>query len=230
MGVCRDSLQHAPGSPAELIIVEGDAAADSVCAVRDPRLQAVLALQGKPVNAGRAPRGRVARSPWLAQIAALLGDAPGTALPLGELRYERVLILMDPDADGIHAGALLQIFFHECMPVLLEQRRIVMVHAPWAEIRRAGAAPLLSFHEPEFRQQCQQLERAGAVFERIRHRGLGTITPELLRHCCVDPATRRARSLSVEDAALALRVFAGDARVAWAPVSRGSGTGNRREG
>jgi DNA gyrase subunit B len=46
------------------------------------------------------------------------------------------------------------------------------------------------------------------VFQRIRHRGLGTITPELLRRCCVDPATRRARALSVEDAALAVKVFA----------------------
>jgi DNA gyrase subunit B len=212
MSVCRDCAEHAPSAPAELIIVEGDAAADSVCAVRDPRLQAVLAMQGKPVNAGRAPRGRVARSPWLAQIAALLGDAPGTALPLGELRYERVVILMDPDADGIHAGALLQIFFHECMPVLLEQRRIVMVHAPWAEIRRPGVAPLLSFHELEFRRQCQQLERDGAVFERIRHRGLGTITPALLQSCCVDPATRRGRALGLEDAALARQVFAGGRR------------------
>ncbi|MCU0760912.1 MAG: toprim domain-containing protein [Steroidobacteraceae bacterium] len=209
MAACRDSLEHAPGAPAELIIVEGDAAADAVCAVRDPRLQAVLAMQGKPVNARRAPRGRVARSPWLAQIATLLGDAPGTALPLGELRYARVVILMDPDADGIHAGALLQIFFHECMPVLLEQRRILVVHPPWAEIRRPGAPPLLSFHELEFREQCRQLDQEGAAFERIRHRGLGTITPELLRRCCVDPATRRARAIGIEDAAMAVEVFAG---------------------
>jgi hypothetical protein len=32
MGVCRDSVEHAPGAPAELILVEGDSAADAVCA------------------------------------------------------------------------------------------------------------------------------------------------------------------------------------------------------
>jgi len=195
---CRDSAEHAPGAPAELIIVEGDSAAEAVCAVRDARLQAVLAMQGKPVNARRAPQSRVARSPWLAQIAAVLGDAPGTALPLGDLRYERVIILMDPDADGIHAGALLQIFFHECMPVLLEQRRIVTVHAPWAEIRRAGEAPLLSFHELEFRRQCQQLERDGVAFERIRHRGLGTITRRAYRTGGVTNSPAAARRLESE--------------------------------
>jgi DNA gyrase/topoisomerase IV subunit B len=208
VSVCRDCAEHAPGAPAELILVEGDSAAEAVCAVRDPRLQAVLAMQGKPVNARRASRARVARSPWLAQIAALLGDAPGTALPLGDLRYERVVILMDPDADGIHAGALLQIFFHDCMPVLLEQRRILIVHAPWAEIRRPGAPPLLSFHEREFRRQCEQLERAGTAFERLRHRGVGTITPALLERHCVNPETRLAQALSLEDAALAVQVFA----------------------
>ncbi len=208
MAAYFDCAEHAPAAPAELIIVEGDSAAAAVCAVRNARLQAVLAMQGKPVNARRATRSRVARSPWLAQIAALLGDAPGTALPLGDLRYERVIILMDPDADGIHAGALLQIFFLDYMPVLLEQQRILMVHAPWAEIRRQEQAPLLSFHEPQFRQQCQQLERAAVAFERIRHRGLGTISPALLERCCVNPATRLAHPLSVEDAALAVQVFA----------------------
>ncbi len=32
---------------------------------------------------------------------------------------------MDSDADGIHAAALPQIFFHDCMPVLLEQGRLL---------------------------------------------------------------------------------------------------------
>ena len=210
MVTCYDCAEHAPGAPAELIIVEGESAAEAVRAVRNPRLQAVVAMQGKPVNARRAPRSRVARSPWLSQIAALLGDAPGTALPLGDLRYERVVLLMDPDADGIHAGALLQIFFHDVMPTLLTQQRVWMVHAPWAEIRRPAEPPLLSFHAQAFRQQCQQLDAAGLPYERIRFRGLGTITPAVLERCCVNPATRQAHSLSMEEAALAVRVFAGD--------------------
>lgn len=208
MSACHDSLEHAPASNAELIVVEGDSAAAAVCAVRDPRLQAVFAMQGKPVNAARAPRSRVAQSPWLRQIAALLGDAPGTALPLGELRYQRVILLMDPDADGIHVAALLQIFFHECMPTLLEQGRVLIVHAPWAELRRPGMPPLLSFHDAQFREQCRRLEQDGEAFERIRFRGLGTLTPAVLERCCVNPVTRRARTLSIADAALAASVFA----------------------
>lgn len=203
----HDSRVHGPQALAELIIVEGDSAAAAVCAVRDPRFQAVLAMQGKAVNARRASRSRVFRSPWLRQIATLLGEAAGTPLPLGDLRFERVILLMDPDADGIHAGALLQIFFHDCMPALLDRHRVWMVHAPWAEIRCPGEPPLLSFQPQEFHEQCQRMDELGVACERIRHRGLATITPLVLAECCVDPATRRAHPLSMRDAALAIEIF-----------------------
>jgi DNA gyrase subunit B len=201
-----ESQIHLPEGDAELYIVEGDSAAEAVSAVRNQRLQAVFALQGKPMNAMRAAPGKLMRSPWLAALTALLGDAPGTALPLGTLRYSRVFMLMDPDADGIHAAALLQIFLFKYMPALLEAGQIAIVHAPWGEIRRRGHPPLLSFHATEYQQQCRAL-LAEANVERIRHRGLGTITPNVLAETCVNPATRRASVLTLADAALAVKVF-----------------------
>ena len=138
----------------------------------------------------------------------MLGDSPGTALPLGELRFRRVLLLLDPDADGIHASALLQIFFLQCMRVLLEQGRVAIVHAPWGEIRRPGAVPALSFHAEEYQQQCRDLGQGQGV-ERIRYRGLGSITPDILERCCVNPTTRKSRVLGVADAEHAASLFGG---------------------
>jgi DNA gyrase subunit B len=205
-----DCREHEPDVAAELFIAEGDSAAEALCAVRNPRHQAVLPLQGKPMNALRASPARLRANPWLAALVAVLGDTPGTALPLGQLKFGRVIMVMDPDADGIHAGALLQIFFLRFMKPLLEQGRICIVHAPWAEIRVAGKLPQLSFHQQQFSQQCQQLETAGIThFERIRYRGLGTITPALLESTCVNPATRRARILRVADAEMAATMFGG---------------------
>jgi DNA gyrase subunit B/topoisomerase-4 subunit B len=195
-----DSLQHAPLAPADLFIVEGESAAKAVCAVRDPHLQAVLPLQGKPVNAMRAARGKLRASPWL--------SAPGTALPLGDLRYERVILLLDPYADGIHAGALIQIFFPECMRTLLEQGLVEIVHAPWGEVRLANSEARVAYHELEFQQLCRELTSDhGKRGDRIRHRGLGTITPAILERTCVNRRTRRARVLSVADAEKAAAVF-----------------------
>jgi DNA gyrase subunit B len=203
-----DCREHAPASASELFIVEGDSAAEAVCAVRDTRFQAVLALQGKPVNALKSSSRRVMTSPTLSALTEVLGSAPGTALPLGTLRFEKILILMDPDADGIHAGALLQIFLLRYMPSLLDERRVFIVHAPWGEIRRPGELPLVSFQPEEFHQQSQA-QRGALGVERIRSRGLGTITPELLRHHCVDPISRRARELTRLDAQMAAAILGG---------------------
>ena len=203
-----DSLRHQPEAPAELFVVEGDSAANAVCAVRDPQLQAVMPLQGKPMNAMRVSPRRLLTSPWLQGLTQLLGSAPGTALPLGELRYERVILLLDPDADGIHAGALLQIFFYHCMRSLLADGRVAIVHAPWGEFQQPGRAPLLAYSEPEFQTLGRAQTADGkSTGHRIRHRGLGTITPAILGQTCVDPATRRMHVLSLADVEHAVRLF-----------------------
>ncbi|MEY2854748.1 MAG: hypothetical protein RL030_1880, partial [Pseudomonadota bacterium] len=154
-----------------------------------------------------SPR-RVRTSASFSTLTAVLGEAPGTSLPLGELRYRRLLLLMDPDADGIHTAALVQLFCMRCMPTLIEQGFVWIIHAPWGEIRRPGLEPLLSFDAMEYRRQCRAVEGETGVL-RIRHRGLGTITPEVLARSCVDPATRRARALTPADVRDAARVFGG---------------------
>ena len=103
-----DSQQHGP--EAELLLVEGESAAQSVAAVRQSLRQAVLPLQGKPLNAWKAGRDKVLASPLYRQLAAALGlpDAVSCSdADVGRLRYGRILLLFDPDADGIHIGATL---------------------------------------------------------------------------------------------------------------------------
>jgi DNA gyrase subunit B len=201
-----DSICHAPERESELFLVEGESAGQAVAALRDPRLQAVLSLQGKPLNALKASPRRVRTSPAFSALTAVLGEAPGTSLPLGLLRYRRLLLLMDPDADGIHTAALVQLFLLRCMPTLIEQGLVWIIHAPWGEIRRPGLSPLISFDAMEYRNQCRAVEGEAGVL-RIRHRGLGTITPAVLASCCIAPATRRARPLAPADVQEAARIF-----------------------
>jgi hypothetical protein len=99
------------GAGAELFVVEGESAAAAVCGGRDPTRQAVLPMQGKPLNALKATEKKVAANPLFAALAAALGSGWGEALDLQKLRYTKVLLLMDPDADGIHCGLLLLSFF-----------------------------------------------------------------------------------------------------------------------
>jgi DNA gyrase subunit B/topoisomerase-4 subunit B len=204
-----DSDHHGEGSGAELFIVEGDSAALAVSQVRQSRTQAVLPMQGKPLNALRATAGKVAANPFLMALVDAIGAGWGGMLDLRTMRYERVLLLTDPDADGIHCGALLLMFFHRWMPVLLEQGRLEVVRPPFGEIiRRHGEPPQLVYSEPEFQAVSAELRAGGSTaFTALRYRGLGSLELEALDTLCVRPQTRRSRTLTVADAEVAMQVF-----------------------
>jgi len=218
----HDCTLHGPGSGAELFIVEGDSACAAVAAVRDPHRQAVLPLQGKPLNAVRARPARVAADPFLGALARALGlaaagptpaprpepESAGCALPAA-LRYERVLLLHDPDADGIHIGALLLMFFDRWMPALLDAGCIERVHAPMGEVHGApGTLPAVAFGDAHLRALCDRARTLqGSACVARRYRGLGGISPAVLRATCVDPSTRMTSVLDAGDACHAARVF-----------------------
>jgi DNA gyrase/topoisomerase IV subunit B len=93
----EDCERHGPDSGSELLVVEGDSAALAVCQGRDPRVQAVLPMQGKPMNALKATDGKVATNPFLRALAEAIGArlrASG-ATALTALRY-RGLAGLDP--------------------------------------------------------------------------------------------------------------------------------------
>ncbi len=211
---CRD---HGAGSGAELLLVEGDSAMASVCAVRNAHTQAVLALQGKPLNAWQAPAARVAQHAQYRLLAQALGVAPAatSADAAGgqqQLRYERVVLLFDPDADGIHIGALLVLYVQRWLPLLIQHRQLWQVHAPMFELVSPESGEVQHADNPV---HCQALvakmsQAAGGVRPQVQaYRGLGSIAPEVLRSRCVDPASRRANAVGAADVQAVVDVFGG---------------------
>ena len=190
-------------------MVEGDSAALAVLQVRDQRLQAVLPMQGKPLNALRASDGKVAANPFLHALTDAIGAGRGAAFDREALRYERIVLLMDPDADGIHAGALLLLFFHRWMPALVERGHVERVHAPLGEVRTADGLPLYAYTDPQFQALSAELRASGPTrFETLRYRGLAGLDAGVLAEQCVHRATRRGRILTPDDAKAAMEVFA----------------------
>ena len=173
----HDCDRHGPGSGAELFVVEGDSAAQSVAQLRDARFQAVLPMQGKPLNAWKASERKVAANPFFMALVAAIGADWGRFCRLEALRYERLLLLMDPDADGIHCGALVTMFVYRWMRPVLDAGRVEIVRPPLDEIIA------------------------------VRRRGLASIKSEELAATCIAPATRRTRRLTAADAQAAVDVF-----------------------
>ena len=190
-----DCRRHGPGSGAELFLVEGDSAAGAVARVRAAESQAVLPLRGKPLNALRAPRARVAGHAFFAALARAIALPIGAPCDPGAAAFERLVLLMDPDADGIHCGALVVVFLLRWMRPLLEEGRVVMIRPPWGELSATndGRRIALAWSEEELRGLSAARPGDGVA---RRFRGLACLDDALLGHSCVDPATRRAEAVT----------------------------------
>ena len=226
-----DSAQH--GAGCELFLVEGDSAARSLLAVRDARMQAVLPLQGKPLNAWRAEEGKVRGNLLYRQLAEALGigDACGNASPASPapLRFERVVLLFDPDADGIHIGALLLLYVQRHAPGLLARGRVWQLRAPLGALHlrsaTTGESHTLWADTPQQWQALRQHAASGTALAlhpggdecwqplaATQFRGLASLPPDVLRATCLDPTTRRAEAVTPAQLRAVIAAFGGAAR------------------
>ncbi len=204
-----DSTQHGAGT--ELFIVEGDSAAGAVASVRDGQTQAVLPMRGKPLNAVKAGHDKTRAFPLYVALLNALGCGYGEACDASKARYERIVLLMDPDADGIHCGALMLMFCYRGLLPLLESGRVLLALAPMASVSSASVdQPLLPHTDAEFRSLLKQFSERGITdVQTTRYRGLAGIDLPTLAHTCLHPSTRRTRVLTPADAQEAIAVFGG---------------------
>jgi DNA gyrase subunit B len=193
----------------ELLIVEGDSASASVTATRIQSLQAVLPIQGKPLNPIRASRTKVAAFPFYQNIISTIGAGWDTEFDLSTCRYERVVLVFDPDADGIHCSMLVLMFFYRWMRPLLEAGRIHLVRAPLFQITCDEMEEPICLNDEEAGTiEVNRLKAEGrANVVKKRFRGLGSLPPTILWRYCVNPTTRDSEPMRVADAEAAIAVF-----------------------
>jgi len=206
----HDCLRHGLGSGAELYVVEGDSASKSVCRARNADTQAVLPMQGKPMNAIKASEQAVERNELFRALIDSIGAGWGDQMDLAQLRYDRVILLFDPDADGIHCGALMLMFFHRWMRPLLESGRLSVIRAPLYEVTSPKTGDTLhAFSDSHYQRLRVELDKQSIDFQGQRYRGLASMSAATLFATCIDPQTRNIHQLGCEDAEAAIRVFCG---------------------
>lgn len=207
----EDSITHGAKSGAELFIVEGDSASGAVTALRDRKLQAVLPMQGKPLNAIKANANKVAEFPLYQALIEALGAGFGASFDINKMHYQRIILLFDPDADGIHCSALMQIFFYRWMRPLLENGAVESVRAPLYEISCGEKfAPVYAFSDDHYLTLCERLrEKNFHDIRSQRYRGLAGINQPTLAATCVHPTTRKTRVVSMTEVELAIQALGG---------------------
>ncbi|MEM7558601.1 MAG: DNA topoisomerase IV, partial [Planctomycetota bacterium] len=127
----------------------------------------------------------------------------------------KILLLFDPDADGIHCGALMLIFLHRVFPQLIEAGMIEIVRAPLVcfDLKRAdeptASKTLYAYLDEQASKLRSELDCEGFEYNQRRFRGLASMDRDTLVQTCIDPESRGAQLVTAADTTAALAVFGG---------------------
>lgn len=126
-----------------------------------------------------------------------------------EIPYQRIILLFDPDADGIHGRTLMLLFFYRWLRKTLDDGLIFDAHVPqWVVTSDKMTNAAFASTPQHLKKIKEYLKDQGATGVKTkRFRGLGSVDLYILVTQCVNPATRNLTVLTAEHAENALTVF-----------------------
>ena len=185
-----DKLKDAEflGQDSTLLLVEGLSAASSIAMARDVRKYGILALRGKPINSFANEDEKFYQNEEIKLLLSAMNIVPGK-YDSKKLRYGRIGICSDADADGYSIGLLIMCALYKVAPEFIEEGRLCWLRSP-LYIVKSGKTESYYFTDEEYAAKQKSIK--GEV---IRAKGLGALSAEQAKRSMFNSEFQRMEQL-----------------------------------
>ena len=207
-----DSRIH--GEEAELYLAEGDSAHGSVVLARDGKFQASLPMGGKFLNVAKANTlEAIVKNEIIMNVIRVLGcgvelgkkHKDVAPFDITKLRYGKIIIASDEDADGKQITSLVITLFHKLMPEIIKQGKLFIAKTPLYEIKLKDDSVLYAYSDEERDNLIKDNKKN--VVNVARSKGLGELDAEVMAETAMNPETRHLVQVTIGDSGVAKRTL-----------------------
>lgn len=192
-----DKLKDAEflGQNSTLLLVEGLSAASSIAMARDEKKYGILALRGKMINCFSNPEEKIYQNEEVKLFLSAMNIVPGK-YDAKKLRYGRVGICTDADADGYSIGLLIMCAIYTFAPQFIEEGRLYWLRSPLYVVKNKKSESYY-FTDEEF-------NKAKPKGEVNRAKGLGALSADQARRSMFSDEFQRMDQLVPDEDSLYL--------------------------
>ena len=189
-------------SNCEIYITEGDSASGNLKSARNNEFQAVMPIRGKVINCQKNTLDKLQKNAEIVTMIEAFGlkTNPKTMkLTYDEdsLRYGKIIIAADGDADGSHIRNLFYTFIWNFCPELILDGYVYALQAPLYKITMGKDTYIYLKDDIELAKFQEQ--NKGKKYQVNRFKGLGEMSEDETE-ILVDPKLRVLNQVTVEDA------------------------------
>ena len=194
-----DKLKDAEflGENSILLLQEGDSALGGVAQGRDYKKFGLLALRGKIINCLSNSEERIFENEEIKLILSAMNIVPGK-YDSKKLRYGKLAICTDADADGYHIGLLIMAALQFLAPEFIKEGRLCWLRSPLYIVEYNGKE---SYYFTDEEMDAARPTIKGHI---QRNKGLGSLEPEQVRISMFSPQYQRLETMEWNEEAINL--------------------------